>query len=57
MPIRILIAEDNPAVRTALHLLLESVDSWEVVDAQNGQEAIARAQELNPNLVMTWSCP
>jgi CheY-like chemotaxis protein len=52
MPIRILIAEDNPAVRTALHLLLESVDSWEVVDAQNGQEAIARAQELNPNLVI-----
>jgi CheY-like chemotaxis protein len=51
-PFRILIAEDNPAVRTALHLLLESVDSWEVVDAQNGQEAIARAQELNPNLVI-----
>jgi two-component system response regulator DesR len=52
MPIRILIAEDYPAVRTALHQLLESVDSWEVVDAQNGREAIAKAQELKPDLVI-----
>jgi CheY-like chemotaxis protein len=52
MPNRILIAEDNPAVRTALHQLLESVDSWEVIDAQNGQEAIAKAQELKPDLII-----
>jgi len=52
MPIRILIAEDNPAVRTTLHQLLESVDSWEVIDTQNGQEAIAKAQEFKPNLII-----
>lgn len=52
MPIRILIAEDNPAVRTTLRRLLESVGTWEVIDAQNGQEAIAKAQELKPNLIV-----
>jgi len=52
MPIRILIAEDNPAVRTTLRRLLESVGTWEVIDAQNGQEAIAKAQELKPNLII-----
>jgi CheY-like chemotaxis protein len=52
MPTRILIADDNPAVRTALRQLLETVDSWEVIDAQNGQEAVAKAQELRPNLII-----
>jgi CheY-like chemotaxis protein len=52
MPIRILIAEDNPSVRTALHGLLESVGPWEIVDVENGQEAVAKAQELKPNLII-----
>jgi CheY-like chemotaxis protein len=28
------------------------MESWEVIDAQNGQEAIAKAQELKPNLIV-----
>jgi CheY-like chemotaxis protein len=52
MPIRLLIAEDNPAVRTAMHQLLESAGDWEIVDAENGKEAIAKAQELAPNLII-----
>jgi CheY-like chemotaxis protein len=52
MPTRILIGEDNPAVRAALHSLLESAGTWEIVDAENGQEAVARAQELKPNLII-----
>jgi CheY-like chemotaxis protein len=52
MPTRILIGEDNPAVRAALHALLESAGPWEIVDAENGQEAVARAQELKPNLII-----
>jgi CheY-like chemotaxis protein len=52
MPIRILIAEDNPSVRTALRSLLESAGPWEIVDVENGQEAVAKAQELKPNLII-----
>ena len=52
MPIRILIADDNPPVRTALRHLLESTGGWEVVDAENGQQAVAKAQELRPNVVI-----
>lgn len=52
MPIRLLIADDNPVVRTALHQLLERAGEWEVVDAENGQEAIAKAQELAPHLII-----
>jgi len=52
MPTRILIADDNAAVRTALRHLLESADYGEVIDAENGKEAIARARELKPSLVI-----
>jgi CheY-like chemotaxis protein len=52
MPIRILIAEDNPAVRTALHTLLADGGRWEIVEVENGQDAIAKAQDLKPNLII-----
>jgi len=52
MPVQILNADDNRVVRTALRHLLESIDSWEIIDAENGQEAIAQARELRPNLII-----
>src|SRR5437016_14202916 len=52
MPVQILIADDNPVVRPALRHLLDSIDSWEILDAENGQEAIAQARELRPNLII-----
>ena len=52
MPTRILIAEDSSAVRTALRTLLEGAGPWEVITVENGQDAIARAQELKPNLII-----
>ena len=52
MPTRILIADDNLAVRTALRQLLESADHWEIIDVENGREAIAKAQELRPQLIV-----
>ena len=48
----ILIAEDNPAVRTALRSVLLGAGPWEVAEVANGQEAIAKAQELKPNLII-----
>lgn len=52
MSTRILIAEDNPAVRTALRSVLLTAGNWEVIEAVDGQEAIAKAQELKPNLII-----
>jgi CheY-like chemotaxis protein len=52
MPSRILVADDNPAVRTALRHLLEGARDCQIVEVENGQQAIATAQELKPNLVI-----
>lgn len=52
MPTRILIAEDALAVRTALRSLLESAGAWEIIEVQNGQEAVAKAQEFKPDLII-----
>ncbi len=52
MPVIILIAEDNPAVRGAMHTLLEDAGPWQIVDVENGQEAVSKAQELKPNLIL-----
>jgi CheY-like chemotaxis protein len=52
MPIRILVAEDSPSVRTALRSLLEGAGPWEIVAVENGKQAIAKAQELRPNLII-----
>lgn len=52
MPTRILIADDSPPVRTALRHLLESAGPWEILEAENGRQAIAKAQELRPTLVV-----
>lgn len=49
---RILIAEDNPAVRTALRGLMQDAGPWEIVEVENGLEAVAKAQELRPNLII-----
>ena len=51
MHIRILIADDNVAVRTALRELLKA-EGWEIVEAANGKEAVARTQETKPHLVI-----
>jgi CheY-like chemotaxis protein len=52
MPVRILIAEDSPSVKNALRHLLEGAGPWEIIDVDNGAEAVARAQELKPDLII-----
>jgi DNA-binding NarL/FixJ family response regulator len=49
---RILIADDSPPVRKALHLLLEQTHGWSVIDAEDGQAAVSRAIEYHPDLVV-----
>jgi DNA-binding NarL/FixJ family response regulator len=52
MQARILIADDNSAVRKTLRLLLQNVDHWEISEAGDGREAIKVALELRPQIVI-----
>jgi len=53
MAVRILIADDDAAIRRLLRRLLESHVEWNVcADACDGNEAIAKASELNPDIVV-----
>jgi NarL family two-component system response regulator LiaR len=52
-PIRVLIADDHPVVRGGLKTFLATVDGIEVVgEASDGAEAIALANELQPDVVL-----
>jgi DNA-binding NarL/FixJ family response regulator len=51
--VRILIADDHSMVRRGLRALLESQPGWVVVDeAVNGREAVTKAKELKPDVVI-----
>jgi DNA-binding NarL/FixJ family response regulator len=53
-PIRIVIADDHPLVRSGLTGLLASQPDFEVVgEAANGREAVAVAQRTKPDVVLT----
>ena len=53
-PIRIVIADDHPIVRSGLTGLLASQPDFEVVgEAANGREAVAVVQRTKPDVVLT----
>ncbi len=52
-PVRILIADDHSVVRAGLRALLERQSRFRVVgEAGTGEEAIAKAQELRPDVAV-----
>ena len=54
---RILIVDDSALVRKSLQTCLESEPGWQVCgEAGNGQEAIEKAKELQPDLIVLDLC-
>jgi len=52
-PIRVLIADDHPLFRSGMHALLDADPDTEVAgEATTGEEAIALAAELQPDIVL-----
>jgi len=52
-PIRVLIADDQPLYRRGLEVVLHTEDNIEVVgEAENGEDAIAKAEELAPDVIL-----
>ena len=54
MPLRILVADDNPALRSSLgHMLTSSHDGWVIcAEAENGRQAVSKAIDLRPDVVV-----
>jgi two-component system response regulator NreC len=53
MPLRILIVDDEPLVRLGLRMLMEQHKDWAVCgEARDGEDAIEKAEQLGPNLVL-----
>ncbi len=52
MSTRILISDDNPTFRRTLRHLLESVEQWEIIETCDGEEAVRKALETRPNLIV-----
>ena len=53
MPKRILLVDDNSIVRRQLRFYLETATGFEVSgEAINGRDAIEKAQELSPDLII-----
>jgi DNA-binding NarL/FixJ family response regulator len=51
--VRILIVDDNPAVRRYLRATLEQQSSWRVCgEAQSGIEALQKVFEVHPDLIL-----
>lgn len=53
MPVKILIADDDAAIRRLLRRLIETRGDWTVcADARDGHEAIDKTEELKPDVVV-----
>ena len=51
--VRILVVDDNPAVRHYLRALLEQQSAWQVCDeARTGREALERVEKNPPDMIL-----
>lgn len=53
MATRILIADDHEIMRRGLRMVLEAKPEWQICgEATNGEQAVAKAEELHPDLII-----
>jgi DNA-binding NarL/FixJ family response regulator len=53
MPLKIIIADDHEVVRQGIRAVLQGQPDWEVcAEASNGREAVDKAKELKPDVVV-----
>ncbi|MFE4816081.1 response regulator [Streptomyces sp. NPDC056704] len=53
MPIRVVLADDQQLIRTALRMVIADIEDVEVVgEAADGEEAVTRTEELRPDVVV-----
>lgn len=52
MPRRVLVVDDEPDIREIAQVSLELVGGWEVTIATNGAEALQRAAESRPEVIL-----
>ena len=52
MPHRVFIVDDNPSVRTGIRALLQASGFEVCGEASDGLEAVERAPEINPDLII-----
>ena len=53
MPVRVLIVDDEERYRVAARMVVEAAEGFEVVgQAETGEDAVARAREMAPDLVL-----
>jgi DNA-binding NarL/FixJ family response regulator len=52
MPKRILIAEDEASVRSAVRMFIESRTQFDIFEAADGDETINKADALKPDLIV-----
>jgi DNA-binding NarL/FixJ family response regulator len=53
MPVRVLIVDDQAPFRMAARMVVEATDGFDVVgEAESGEDSVAMAAELSPDLVL-----
>jgi DNA-binding NarL/FixJ family response regulator len=52
MAARILIADDSVSMRKALRRMLEEAGNWEIVEVEDGQQALDKALQIHPDLII-----
>jgi len=52
MPYKVLIADDSAAVRRIIRWKLAYRSDLEIIEAENGREAVSRAREESPHLIL-----
>lgn len=58
MSYKILIAEDEPSIRELVRMALEEENFTDIVEAENGREAIEKAERYQPSLILLdWMMP